>query len=124
LWAAAPVAAGFFFRREVEWLLSWIEAMGAGALAIAAAVVLVYVAIKGTERYLLIRFLRMIRISPDELKDLIARGAQPVIIDARSPLAREADPRRIRGALTAELDSLEQVLAAVPPDREVVIYCS
>jgi membrane protein DedA with SNARE-associated domain len=124
LWAAAPVAAGFFFRREVERLLAWIETMGAGALAAAGAVVLVYVAIKGTERYLLIRFLRMIRISPDELRGLIERGPQPVIIDARSPLAREAEPRRIPGAVTADLDRLEQVLAAVPPDREVVVYCS
>ena len=124
LWAAAPLAAGFFFRREIELLLGRIETMGAGALAIAAAIVLVYVAIKGTERYLLLRFLRMIRISPGELRDLIDRGAQPVIIDARSPLAREADPRRVPGAITAELESLEDVLAAVPPDREVIVYCS
>jgi membrane protein DedA with SNARE-associated domain len=124
LWAVVPVAAGFFFRREIEMLLARIETMGAGALALAAGIVLVYIAVKGVERYMLLRFLRMIRISPAELRGLIERGGKPVIIDARSPLAREAEPRRIPGALTADLDSLETVLGAVPPDREVVVYCS
>ena len=124
LWAAAPVAAGFFFRREVELVLARIETMGVGALAIVGGVVLVYVAFKAAERYMLLRFLRMIRISPAELRGLIERGDRPVIIDARSPLAREADPRRIPGAIVADFDSLETVLAAVPPDREVVVYCS
>jgi hypothetical protein len=105
-------------------LLTRIQTMGAGALALAAGVVLVYIAVKGVERYMLLRFLRMIRISPAELRGLIERGGKPVIIDARSPLAREADPRRIPGAVIADLDSLETVLDAVPPDREVVIYCS
>jgi membrane protein DedA with SNARE-associated domain len=124
LWAALPVAAGFFFRREVELLLARIETMGAGAVAIAASVVIVYVAVKAIQRYMLLRFLRMIRISPAELRGLIERGDRPVIIDARSPLAREAEPRRIRGAIAADLDNLEAVLDSVPPDREVVVYCS
>ena len=124
LWAALPVAAGFFFRKEVERLLDYIETMGAGALAIVATILVVYVSAKAIERYMLLRFLRMIRISPAELRGLIERGQAPVIIDARSSLAREAEPRRIRGAIDAELSSLETVLDAVPPDREVVVYCS
>jgi membrane protein DedA with SNARE-associated domain len=124
LWAAVPVASGFFFRREIEQLLTRIEAMGAGALAVAATLVVVYIAVKGTERYLLIRFLRMIRINVDDLRSMIDGGARPVIIDARSALAREADPRRIPGAINGDLDSLEAILETVPPEREVVVYCS
>ena len=124
LWAAAPIAAGFFFRKEVELLLARIETMGGGAFAIVGGLVLAYIAFKGVERYMLLRFLRMIRISPAELRGLIDRGDRPVIIDARSPLAREAEPRRIPGAVVAEFDRLETVLAAVPPDREVIVYCS
>ncbi|MDB5865615.1 MAG: hypothetical protein JWO70_3421 [Betaproteobacteria bacterium] len=124
LWAAVPVASGFFFRREIEQLLTRIEAMGAGALAVAVTLVVVYIAVKGTERYLLIRFLRMIRINVDDLRSMIDGGARPVIIDARSALAREADPRRIPGAINGDLDSLEAILETVPPEREVVVYCS
>src|SRR4051812_17320080 len=46
LWAALPILAGFFFRKEVERLLMWIETMGAGALALIGAVILVYVGVK------------------------------------------------------------------------------
>src|SRR5687767_9257838 len=58
LWAALPVAGGFFFRNEVEWLLRQLEAMGTGAVALITALVLAYVGIKAVQRYLLIRFLR------------------------------------------------------------------
>jgi membrane protein DedA with SNARE-associated domain len=124
LWAAAPVLAGFFFRREVEWLLERIEAMGTGALAVIGGIVLAYVAVKAAQRYLLIRFLRMIRITVPDLRDMLANGAQPLILDARSALAREAEPRRIPGSIIVDLDNVEQVIEAVAPDRDVVVYCS
>lgn len=124
LWAALPVACGFFFRTEVEWLLSRLEAMGAGALAVVAALIVAYLGYKAFERYLLIRFLRMVRISPDELRTMIGEGQEPVILDVRSSLAREAEPRIIRGAISVQLDSVEDVLARVPPGRDVVVYCS
>jgi membrane protein DedA with SNARE-associated domain len=124
LWAAAPVLGGFFFQREVEWLLERIETMGAGAATFIGVVVLVYVAFKAGQRYLLIRFLRMIRIGVAELRTMIDSGAQPLILDARSSLAREAEPRTIPGAIQIDLDTVEQVIGAVPPDRDVVVYCS
>jgi rhodanese-related sulfurtransferase len=73
---------------------------------------------------LLIRFLRMIRINASDLRDLIENGSQPIILDARSALAREAEPRRIPGAVIVELDTVEDIIGAVPPDRDVVVYCS
>ena len=123
LWAAAPVAAGFFFRREVERLLAWIEAMGTGALVILAAIILAYIAVKAVQRFMLIRFLRMIRIDSRELKDLMREGPQPLILDARSPVAREFEPRRIPGAITVDLDPVERIVGTVTPDRDVVVYC-
>ena len=124
LWAALPVAGGFFFRNEVEWLLRQLEAMGAGAVAIITALALVYVGIKTIQRYLLIRFLRRVRISVDELRTMVAAGRQPVIFDVRSALAREAEPRRIPGAISVDLDTVESMLEHVPAGREVVVYCS
>ena len=124
VWASLPVAAGFFFRTEVEWLLLRIEDMGTGAVVVLALIVLGYIAFKSTERYLLIRFLRMVRISVQDLHAMIAAGEHPVILDVRSPLAREAEPRVIPGAILAELDSVERELVDLPPDRDLVVYCS
>jgi rhodanese-related sulfurtransferase len=55
---------------------------------------------------------------------MIDSGARPLILDARSPLAREAEPRTIPGAVVIDLNDVEQVIGAVPPDRDVVVYCS
>lgn len=124
VWASLPVAGGFFFRSEVEWLLLRIEDMGTGAIVVIAAIILGYIAVKATERHLLIRFLRMVRISVDDLQAMIAVGGQPVILDVRSPLAREAEPRVIPGAILADLDSVESVLPMLPPERDLIVYCS
>ena len=124
LWAAVPVTAGFFFKQEVERLLVWLGQMGTGALAVVAAVVLAYVAVKGIQRYLLIRFLRMVRINVDELRTLMEQGRRPVILDVRSALAREAEPRRIPGAIAAELDRVESLLQTLAPEEDVIVYCS
>jgi membrane protein DedA with SNARE-associated domain len=124
LWAALPVAGGFFFRKEVDWLLARIETMGTGALVIVGSLVLIYIAVKAAQRYLLIRFLRMIRISVHDLREMLVSGADPLILDARSVLAREAEPRRIPGAIAVELDAVEKIIGVVPPDRDVIVYCS
>src|SRR5688572_13605780 len=102
LWAAVPVAAGYFFRNQVEWVLASLQAMGAGTLAIFGALVLGYAAVKAVQRWLLIRFLRMVRIGVADLRTMIDEGHEPVIFDVRSPLAREAEPRRIPGAIAVE----------------------
>ena len=124
LWAAVPVAAGYFFSAEVEWLLAWLENMGAGAFAVLAAIVLIYAGTKALERYMLIRFLRMVRISGTELRQWIEAGRTPIIFDARSALAREAEPRMLPGAVSVDLDNIEGMLERVSPDSEVVVYCS
>lgn len=124
LWAAAPITLGYLMADEVEWALARLEEAGAGAAAILGAVALAYAAFKIVQRYLLIRFLRMVRISVDDLRAMIDGGQPPVILDVRSGLAREAEPRVIPGALTIELEQIERVLEALPPDRDVVVYCS
>ena len=124
LWAGASIAAGAFFSSEVEWALARLQAMGSDALLVIAAAILFYLGVKAVERYLLIRFLRMVRIGVEELRQLIMQGERPVILDARSALARRQDPRHIPGAIAVDMVAPEAHLAAVEPDRDVVVYCS
>jgi hypothetical protein len=98
--------------------------MGTGALAVIAAMLALYVAVKLGERYVLIRFLRMVRISVEELRQMIAQGEAPAILDVRSPSARKYDPRRLPGAIVVDMVAPERFLHHVLPDRDVVVYCS
>ncbi|MFN7086346.1 MAG: VTT domain-containing protein [Burkholderiales bacterium] len=124
LWAGAALATGAFFYAEIEWVLGRLERMGSGALLVIAGAAGFYVAVKAIERYLLIRFLRMVRIDVEELQQLITQGARPAILDARSALARRQDPRHIPGAIPVDIAAPDVHLGTVPPDRDVVVYCS
>lgn len=124
LWAGVPIALGAVFEAEVERALEWLESMGSGAVAVIGAVVLFYVSIKLVQRYLLIRFLRMVRIGAQELRELMARHPRPLVLDVRSAMARSLDPRRLPGAIAVDIESPQAALVAVPPDRELIVYCS
>ena len=124
LWAALPIALGIVFSNQVELALARLESMGTGALAVIVALVLLYVLAKTFERFLLIRFLRMVRIGAPELRGLLGEGARPLILDVRSRTARKLDPRRIPGAVAVDIDAPELAVVDVPPDRDVIVYCS
>jgi membrane protein DedA with SNARE-associated domain len=124
LWAGLPIALGVFFQLQVELALSWLHGMGTGALLILAGIVVVYVVVKLVERYMLIRFLRMARIGVSELSEMMKEGMKPVVLDVRSAVARKLDPRRLPGAIAVDIDTPQVAVVAVPPDRDVVVYCS
>ena len=124
LWAGLPVALGAVFHAEVEGALAWLDSMGAGAAAVIAAIVLLYVCIKTLQRYMLIRLLRMARVSVEGLRELMERDVKPIVLDVRSATARKLDPRRIPGAIWVDIAAPQAALVAVPPDRDVIVYCS
>jgi len=53
----------------------------------------------------------MVRISVEELRQLITQGARPVILDARSALARRQDPWHIHGAIAVDIAAPEAISA-------------
>jgi len=124
LWSGLPIALGVIFQTEVERALQWLEGMGTGAVMVIAAAVALYIGVKTVQRYLLIRFLRMVRISVEELRDLLLRDEKPVVLDVRSFAAQKLDPRRIPGAIAVNIETPQVALIAVPPDRDVIVYCS
>lgn len=124
LWAGLPIAVGAVFHAQVDRALELLEDMGLGALVVVLAAILLYAGMKMLERYLLIRLLRMVRIRVDELRELLNQEPRPLVLDVRSPIARRLDPRRLPGAVEVDIDSPQAVIVEVPPDRDVVVYCS
>jgi len=124
LWAGLAIALGAVFHTEVEGALEWLEGMGTGAAAVIGAVVLLYVGVKAVQRYLLIRFLRMVRISVHEARELLGREPKPVVLDVRSATARKLDPRRLPGAVAVDINAPQAALLAGASGRDVIVYCS
>ncbi len=124
LWAGAGVAGGMVFHRAIDRALEFLESTGSWALVLLATALALFIAYKWWQRRRFYRTLRMARISVDELYRAIQSGEDPLIIDVRTGGARAADPRRIPGALAMQLSELDQRLAQLPANREIVLYCT
>src|SRR6202451_3722203 len=93
LWVGAALVAGIVFSSQIEGLLQNLERIGSVTVAGALILLGAYIAFKWWERRRFFRELRMARISVSELYGLIQAGANPVIIDVRSPSARALEPQ-------------------------------
>lgn len=124
IWAGLSIGAGMFFHAEIDGLISRMEGLGVWALGTIAALLAVYLALKWWERRRLHKMLRVARITAAELKRLIEGGEKPVVVDVRSPMAREEDRRFIPGALVMDIADVEINLERLPVERDIVFYCS
>jgi len=66
----------------------------------------------------------MARISVDDLYRMMQGGQDPLVVDVRSEGARSLDPRRIPGAVTIDIDKLDEMLPQLPAQRDIILYCT
>jgi rhodanese-related sulfurtransferase len=85
---------------------------------------ILYLAWKYSARRRVLREVRMARISPDELHQLMVSGSAPVIIDARSRSELAVTPFVIEGAYLMTAEEIDEQRIATFRGREVVVYCS
>jgi hypothetical protein len=101
-----------------------LSSIGSGALTILGAALVLFVAAKYWQRRRFYWALRLARITPEDLHRLMDEGRNPVVLDVRTSAARRADPRRIPGARVLEYSEIENELADLPHDREIILYCT
>ncbi len=124
LWSSVGIGAGLIFYRQVDRVLAALTGLGGRAPVVGVILLAVFVGGKWVQRRRFYRSLRMARISVDELKRLIDRGANPVVFDVRTATARVRDSQRIPGAIAFELSQVDAVVAELPDELEVILYCN
>ena len=124
IWSGIGLAAGMVFHEAIDRALDLLASLGSSALVIFAAALAGWIAFKWWQRRRFYKFLRMARISVDELCALIDGGKAPVVVDVRTAGARHADPRRIPGAVVMTVDEVDQKVAELPREREIILYCT
>jgi membrane protein DedA with SNARE-associated domain len=124
LWAGSAVAAGRLFYRAIDRVLLALENLGYWALLLVASALAIVIVMKWMQRVQFLKQLRLARIAPGELKDLIDTGASPVVLDVRTLSARKRDTRRIPTAIVANTDDIEGQLRHLEPNTEIVLYCT
>jgi membrane protein DedA with SNARE-associated domain/rhodanese-related sulfurtransferase len=124
LWVGSGLAAGMLFKTQIGALLIHLDRIGSLTGAVVAGLLAAYVLYKWWERARFYKALRMARISAADLYELVQAGAQPVIVDVRSPTARALEPRWIPGAIHVPVDGVGRHIGHLPRDREIVLYCT
>jgi membrane protein DedA with SNARE-associated domain/rhodanese-related sulfurtransferase len=124
IWVGSGLAAGMLFKTQIQSVLVHLDRIGSVTGTVVAAALLGYVFYKWWERRRFYKELRMARISVGDLNALMEAGEQPIVVDVRSPTARNLEPRWIPGAIHVPVDDVSRHLAELPRDREIVVYCT
>jgi membrane protein DedA with SNARE-associated domain/rhodanese-related sulfurtransferase len=121
LWSGAIVGVGWAFHEEIEILADWLARFGVTAASVLVGGLAFFFGAKYVRRRRTIRALRVARITPAELKQLLDSDRAPAIIDLRPDFERLEGV--IPGAIAvaaADLDSLSTGVI----EGEIVFYCS
>jgi membrane protein DedA with SNARE-associated domain/rhodanese-related sulfurtransferase len=122
LWAGSAVGLGFLFHGAVGRGLAFLHRLGVWAGVIALGTLALVVAMKWWERRRFYKLLRLARIRVEDLRRLIDGGRPPAIVDVRT--TRSFAAQHIPGALRMTLKEVDEQLAALPRDGEIVLYCT
>lgn len=124
LWIVPYLLLGFLFRHQLEAAAAWASRMGSSLVWIVASAVAGYFAFKLARRWRLLRFLRMSRVTPEEVKAMIDRGAPVVVIDLRHAISVRDLPVAIPGSMLMTPEEVESRHEEIARDRDVVLYCA
>jgi membrane protein DedA with SNARE-associated domain/rhodanese-related sulfurtransferase len=124
VWALPCIGLGWLFHDQVNELLDMLVAYGRRSVEVILILLLAYLAWRWWQRHTFMKRLRVARITVNELNSLIGAGERPVIVDLRSPIARDEEPRLIPGARVMELTEVGTRTEPLPMDREIIFYCT
>lgn len=122
MWSGTWLAGGAFFGPELTRLMSLISAHGVTVAEVLVAVGALFAAFRWIQRLRFRRWLAHIRITPQQLNEMIRSEHPPVILDARPTAVRKAEPHRIPGAISIDLASPGKVDKTLL-EHDLVIYC-
>jgi membrane protein DedA with SNARE-associated domain/rhodanese-related sulfurtransferase len=124
LWSFAFLLLGYVFTDQIGYIGELAMQFGTTAVGIFAVSLSGYVLYKYFHRQKLLRELRVARITPTELKQLMDNGHPSVVVDLRDILDHMADPYTIPGALRISPEELEQRHHDIPRDRDIILFCA
>ena len=124
LWTLAFVLPGYLLSDQIERLAGEAERLGLWLTVFIGAGIAAYLVYKFVHRQLLLRELRITRITAEGLKQMMDNNHELLVVDLRGALDHEADPYTIRGALRMTTDELEQRHHEIPRHQDVILFCA
>jgi membrane protein DedA with SNARE-associated domain len=120
-WTTVYVLAGWFFGGQLDRLANAIAGTGRWFALLIVTPLAGWLLWKYFQRRRFIRKLRIARIEPEELKEMLDRGEPVAIIDLRHSLE---DGATLPGAIHMTFDELDARSGEIPRDSDIILYCS
>lgn len=124
MWSATFMLLGYMFSAQIEQIAHGIEQVAGSILKFGVIALALYVLFKWIRLQLVIRELRVMRILPHEVKEMLDRGEQLFIVDLRSQFDYDTKPHTIAGALRLSPAEVREKHAEIPRDRDIILYCT
>lgn len=124
LWSGTYLLAGWVFHRQVDAVVVFIGLFGRRAGLVVAYLLALYIAYKYFQRWRFLRELRINRITPSALQELLSSGHAVTVIDLRHPAEIERDGKKLAGARVIRPDELRLRSPEIPRGHEIVLYCT
>lgn len=124
IWSGTYLAIGDLFRDQLERAAEQAGRMGSGLLLVLAILLAGYIGWKYYQRRRFIRGLRVARVTPEDLLQMIEAGQDLVVVDLRNSLEVELDNAKLPGAIWIDLEDLANRQIEIPRDKDVILYCS
>jgi membrane protein DedA with SNARE-associated domain len=124
IWAAVFALTGMFFHTELEMMAARVAEAGMLAGIAIVAALGVFFGWKFVNRRIFLRSLRMRRMTPEEVYGKLQSDDEFHIIDLRHDYDFKAMPHLLPGALRVPMESIDLHGENIPPDSDIVLYCS
>jgi membrane protein DedA with SNARE-associated domain len=124
IWSGTFMLLGFIFTTQIEQIAAGIEQVGGSILKFGLISLALYIFFKWIRLRLVIRELRVMRIEPKEVKEMMERGDELFIVDLRSQFDYDTKPHTIKGALRMSPAEIREKHSEIPRDKDIILYCT
>ena len=125
LWIGAYMLTGVLFHRYVESLIVQMGFFGQRAGMVVIFLLVCFVGFKYVQRWRILRELRVNRITPLAVRELIESSKDGLtIVDLRHPSEIARESYKIPGAVVRRPEELKDLAREISPDQEIILYCT
>lgn len=124
LWVSTYLCVGWLFHKQVDSIIGSLGLYGRRAGVVIVSLLACYLAYKYFQRWRFLRNLRVNRVTPEQVKELIASGCGVTIVDLRHPTEVERVGIKIPNALVLRPEDLRSRSGEIPREHEIILYCT
>lgn len=124
IWVGTFVGLGAIFSDQLERITGYLAPLGLAVGIAMIALFMGYIGYKFLLRTILIRRLRIARVTADELWEMMEAGVKPLLVDLRHPLDIQSFPYVIPGAERLSPTDFGSPIPEILEGQEVILYCS